>query len=312
MKTHRHRKLANASWIVFLAFCAAVAAADPNGGAFTHRNSLILGEMERTYTVRIPKNLASDARVPLVLVFHGSGGDPAGIERISGFTKKAISAGFIVVYPEGTRRGKTDPLTWNAEHCCGFAKNKNIDDVGFVRALIAKLVSTYPIAPNMIFATGMSNGAMLTHRIGIELANTVAAIAPVMGTLFGDEKVPVGSVSAIMLNGVRDETLPFGGGPLDARFKAVWDGTPAQPALRQGQFWATANRCAQDAEQNRFKTFSRWRYRCPHSVAVELYLLGDSDHAWPAGAFDIATYEEPSTHFNATDVIWNFFSAHPK
>lgn len=298
--------------MVFLAVSNAVAAADPIDATFTQRNSLIHGEIERAYTVRVPNNLAPDVRVPLVLVLHGGGGNPAGIERISGFTEKAVSTGFIVAYPAGTGRGKSNRLTWNAEHCCGFAKDKKIDDVGFIRALIAKLITTYPIAPNMIYATGMSNGAMMTHRLGIELADTVAAIAPVMGTLFGDEKTPDGSVSAIMINGALDATLPYRGGPLDARFKAVWDGTPAQPALIQGQFWAKANRCSEDVEQNRLKAYSHWRYGCPQTLAVELYLLANSGHVWPGSAFNNATSTESETRFSATDVIWNFFSAHPK
>lgn len=140
-------------------------------------------------------------RLPLVLVLHGGGGNAAYAERMTGFTDKARKEGFIVVYPEGTGRQEGQLLTWNAGHCCGYAMANRVNDVAFIDALIEKLIEDYVVDPRRIYATGMSNGGMMTHRLGIELSNRFAAIAPVVATLFGDERRPEHPVSAIMFNG---------------------------------------------------------------------------------------------------------------
>lgn len=99
---------------------------------------------------------------------------------ITGFTDKARAEGFIVVYPEGTsRRGQL--FTWKAGHCCGYAMEQRVNDVAFIGALIDALLARYPIDPKRVYVTGMSNGAMMAHRLGIELSEKVAAIAPAVG-----------------------------------------------------------------------------------------------------------------------------------
>jgi polyhydroxybutyrate depolymerase len=261
--------------------------------------------------IRAPGELAKGSgRVPLVLVLHGGSGNADNAERMTGFTDKAAREGFIVAYPEGTGRRKNRLLTWNAGHCCGYAMDKRVDDVGFISALIDKLIESYPIDAKRIYATGMSNGGMMTHRLGIELSNRFAAIAPVVGTLFGDEKRPEHPVSAIMLNGMLDKSVPYQGGPPGGRFTGAWDGTPAKPALEQAAFWAKADGCTGGPVKDDRGAFARWRYRCPAGSAVELYLVNDNGHAWPGGQQGNWMGDKPSSSLNATDVIWDFFKAH--
>jgi len=118
-------------------------------------------------------------------------------------------------------------LTWNAGHCCDPAMRQSADDVGFVNALIDELSRMHPIDPDRIYVTGMSNGGMLSHRLGIELSHRIAAIAPVVATVFGDEKKPANPVSALMLNGLLDRNVPPDGGSPGGRGRNAWDGTPA-------------------------------------------------------------------------------------
>jgi len=67
---------------------------------------------------------------------------------------------------------------------------RNVHDVGFVAALLDELRRTLPVDASRIYVTGMSNGAMMSHRLGRELATRIAAIAPVVGAVFGDERAP--------------------------------------------------------------------------------------------------------------------------
>ncbi len=292
--------------------CSAVAA-DADGRASAPRQTLIHDGIERSYVLRVPAGAAGgNARVALVVVLHGGGGNADNAEQMTGFTDKSRSEGFIVVYPEGSGRRKDRLLTWNAGHCCGYAMERRIDDVGFIGALVDRLIAAYPIDPARVYATGMSNGAMMAHRLGIERSGKFAAIAPVVGTLFGDEKKPPHPVSALMINGLLDKSVPDRGGPPGGRFTGAWDGTPTRPALDQAAFWAEVDGCSGVPAKDAPAAFTRWQYQCPANRAVELYLVNDNGHAWPGGHRGSWMGDRPASSPDATDVIWNFFKAHPK
>lgn len=250
-------------------------------------------------------------RVPLVLVLHGGGGNGLNVESTTDFTSLARSKGFIVAYPEGTARGRGGLLTWNAGHCCGHAMQSDIDDVGFIGALIDDLSRRYPIDPKRVYVTGISNGAMMTHRVGRELPQKVAAIATVVGDIFGDERLPATGVSALMINGMVDESIPYGGGSLGGRFPGAADGTPLRPVQEQAVFWARANGCNKPATTSN-ASYIHLRYECPPGLGVEWYGLRNGGHAWPGGQKGSRRGDEPDGSLMATQVIWEFFSAHPK
>ena len=288
-------------------------AAGPGGTASGQRHSLLHDGIVRGYVVREPAGLARrQGKLPLVLVLHGGGGNAANAETMTGFTEKANEEGFLVAYPEGTSRFPGRLLTWNAGHCCGLAMATGVDDVGFIGALLDRLVEAYPVDPRRIYATGMSNGGMMAHRLGIELSGRFAAIAPVVATLFGDEKTPEGPVAAIMINGGLDESVPHEGGPPGGRFAAAWDGTPARPAVEQASFWARANGCADEPHAQDRGRVTTLRYRCPAGRGVELYLVEDNGHAWPGGRSGSRRGDEPSASLDATDLVWEFFTAQVK
>ena len=248
--------------------------------------------------------------IPLVLVLHGGGGNALNIEKVTGFTEKANKEGFIVVYPEGTGKRNNKRLTWNAGHCCGHGMEAGVDDVGFIDALISKLLEYYPIDSKRIYVTGMSNGGMMTHRLGIALSNRLAAIAPVVGTVFGDESKATHPVSAIMLNGLLDKSVPHAGGPPGGYFSDAWDGTPTKPTLEQASYWANIDGCSGNPIKNDNRIFTQWHYACPAGRDVELYLINDNGHAWPGGKKGSIFGDKPSENFHGTDVIWEFFKHH--
>jgi len=299
--------------VLFGLLTVAAWASAPASGDSHGQQTLLHAGVERHYLIRLPAEPVLRAgAVPLVLVLHGGGGNAENAERMTGFSDKARREGFIVVYPEGTSRFRQKLLTWNAGHCCGYAMKHQVDDVGFMRALITRLVKDYPIDPKRIFVTGMSNGGMMTHRLGRELSDQLAAIAPVVATVFGDESKAAHPVSALMLNGMLDKSVPHAGGPPGGRFSDSWDGAPAKPALDQGTYWASTDGCAREPVRRDQGTYIHWQYSCPGGKAVELYLLKDNGHAWPGGQKGSRRGDTPSTSLNATDLIWEFFAAHGK
>jgi polyhydroxybutyrate depolymerase len=305
----RNTTAAATTALLVCAFAVASAAARDEAPE-DRRQRLSHGGVERSFVVRAPDSQAR--RLPLVLVLHGGGGNAANAERMTGFTELARTRGFIVAYPEGSSRLKDRLLTWNAGHCCGYAMKRKVDDVGFIDALIEKLSAAYPIDPARIYVTGMSNGGMMAHRLGRELPHRFAAIAPVVATLFGDEAQPDQPVSALMINGMLDRSVPWQGGAPGGRAADAWDGTPAKPALAQGEFWARANGCTGDPERADRSKLRIWRYRCPAGKAVELYLLEDTGHAWPGGRRGTPRADDPGASLDASALIWEFFRTHPK
>jgi len=279
----------------------------------TDRSAIVVAGQRRTFVVRHPSAApAPGATRPLVIVLHGGGGNALNAEQMSGFTALVEREGLIVVYAEGTGRRPTRLLTWNAQHCCGPAMERDVDDVRFLDAMLDTLIASYPVDPKRIYVTGMSNGAMMTHQVGIALSHRIAAIAPVVGTLFGDEARPTHAVPAIIFNGMKDASVPFAGGLSGGVARRSWDGTPAMPAAEQGRFWARANGCDATPVTETRGTVVHTRYRCPAGREVELYALTDGGHAWPGGRAGSRRGDQPPTAVNATAVMWAFFKAHAR
>ena len=145
--------------------------------------------------------------MPLVIVLHGAIQGNASAERMSGMSALADKEKFVAVYPQGTSMMGNAP-TWNAGNCCGYAQQKNVDDIAFLRALIGKLEKDYSIDAKRIYVTGISNGGMMSFRVACEMADVVAAVAPVEGAQNVDCK-PSAPVSVIVFHGTADRLVPF-------------------------------------------------------------------------------------------------------
>ena len=283
------------------------------GDRSADRSAIVVAGLRRTFVVRTPAAApAPGTKRPLVVVLHGGGGNALNAEQMSGFTALVEREGIIVVYAEGTGRRATRLLTWNARHCCGPAMERTVDDVGFLNAMLDTLSARYPIDPRRVYFTGMSNGAMMTHQAGIALSHRIAAIAPVVGTLFGDEPLPRNPVPAIIFNGMKDRSVPYEGGLSGGAGRRSWDGTPARPAAEQGRFWARANGCDATPVTETRGTVVHTRYRCPTGREVELYALTDGGHAWPGGRAGSRRGDQPPQGLIATEVMWAFFKAHAR
>jgi polyhydroxybutyrate depolymerase len=59
-----------------------------------------------------------------------------------------------VAYPQGL--GSIP--TFNAGVCCGFAMQQNVDDVSYVRSIVATVSRLHTIDAQRVYATGFSNG----------------------------------------------------------------------------------------------------------------------------------------------------------
>jgi polyhydroxybutyrate depolymerase len=202
-----------------------------------------------------------------------------------------------LAYPNGSGPIAGTLLTWNTWQCCGYALDHHVDDVAFVRAMVEDIAHGQSIDRKRIFATGMSNGGMMSYRVGCEMADVFAAIAPVAGALDTDGCKPSGPVSLVAFHGKADEHVLFEGGvPIksaDLRHTRV-----DKPVSFGIDFWKRQDRCDATPSRETKGSIIHEAYSCgATSTAVELYAFEGQGHAWPAPA---------------TSLMWDFFAHHPR
>src|SRR6185437_10995847 len=138
---------------------------------------------ERSYLLHVPAN-ASGRRLPLVIALHGAGADAARFADETQFAAAADTRGMIVAFPNGTP-GARGGRTFNAHFCCGEAVRQEVDDVGFIGAVIDDIARHYPLDRRRVYATGMSNGGMLAYVLAAAHPEWFAGIAPVSAAIGG-------------------------------------------------------------------------------------------------------------------------------
>jgi polyhydroxybutyrate depolymerase len=233
---------------------------------------------------------------PLLLAYHGWGGDPEQLERTTRIASTALARGYVVVRPLGV--GKS----FNAGTCCGDASDAAIDDVGFARALVASISSETCIDRRRVFVTGFSNGGFLAHRLACESADVFAAVASVAGTFGIDACAPSRPVSVLQIHGKIDHIVKFGGDE-----KNKWSSVATVIDA-----WVRANRCKIDGAR---EVFAHGNARCVRSGDcegdAEVTLCRDdrAGHTWPGGPR--STGPGGSQDLDATGFILDFFARHP-
>jgi len=137
------------------------------------------GGLVRSYILHLPAAYDKDKPVPLVLVLHGAGANAEMTMKMTGMNEVSEENVFIALYPNGTGLFNDYILSWNAGECCNYVEPLGVDDVGFIRALVNKIQTEYNIDSQRIYAAGISNGGMMAYKLGCDMADVFAAIAPV-------------------------------------------------------------------------------------------------------------------------------------
>jgi polyhydroxybutyrate depolymerase len=298
--------------IVIASLLAALALQAAAAPAFQSR-SLVHGGAARTWNEIVPAAcVARTARCPVLVALHGGGGSGNGAQFASGTGLAAEGArrGYVVLAPDALG------ANWNdgrPEIAAG------IDDVGFIRAMIADLTGRAGVDPARIFATGASNGGLMSYRLACEGGGAFRAIAPVianMGSALIARCRPAGNVSVFMIPGTADRLMPYGGGGVAAGFGNRGTTVSSDRSL---DFWRTAMGCGGAPVAERFDpvqdetsvAIARFE-RCRDGAVVQRWTVEGGGHTWPGrgGArrgLRVRLTGATATEFSATEVILDFF-----
>jgi polyhydroxybutyrate depolymerase len=112
------------------------------------------------------------------MVLHGGGGSGEQVRESTGLAEAGVRAGFVVVFPDGTGPLRTRLLTWNSGGIPVYAAEHDVDDVAFLRAVVADVQRRVPIDAARVFATGHSNGAHDVPSAGAARPPTCSPASP--------------------------------------------------------------------------------------------------------------------------------------
>jgi polyhydroxybutyrate depolymerase len=275
----------------------------------------------RRYLVAAPPNLQPDEQVPLVVMFHGGGGQGRAAAKETGWPGKALEERFIAVFPEGTGPDPEapgsflrNPQIWH-DGSGRFRRERAWDDVAFIDRMLDELVEDYPVDTSRVYATGFSNGASMTFRVGVELSTRFAAVASVAGAFWLEDPQPERPVPLLYITGEEDPLNPMEGGvPTTASGRVMGAGVSKPPVLDSITKWAEMIGCPDDPTPTEApEGVTAMRYGpCEDGSEVRYYTIADCGHVWPGGNNLLPErVVGPETDvLDATDLIWEFFREH--
>ena len=252
------------------------------------------GENLRCWDVLVPDNVGPE--VPLLLDLHGYMSSKTGQRGLSGFEEIAVREGFIVAWPQGIQR------SWNAggvqwlsaneapevpgQGCCGTAIFEEIDDVAFVRDMVAQLMGRYSIDPERVYVTGLSNGCAMAQRLAAEASDVFAGAACMSMYLLSDLPASYTPIPVMEVHGTADTVVEYQEGK--------WNG-----AIKNFEYWRIRNGCVGESDVV-------WREdghellrasECTNGADVALLTVFEAGHL---------PYTGMSLDLNTSEIAWSF------
>ncbi len=303
MLTRKHLLFA----IVLLLLPAAASAA---GTGTLIKSKTKWNGLVRLYSVYVPQGMPLNA--PMVLFLHSTqntgANNPPWVSLPGEWESVADANKFLMVWPVSTYSTRAGQWYWDCDFF-DFSFAVAPDDAGYIRNLITTLAAQYHTNPNRVFVTGMSSGGYMTQRVGFELSDIVAAIAPVSGPIWiqpetqdQEPLTPSRPLSVIEFHGTVDKNVPYCGGTNRMAWKEA--GNTVASTQDSMNFWVAANACSKLSTAQTTCT-SNYQVNpsypgldatgCLNGVEVEFVPEWGYGHVWVPGT---------------ESIIWRFFATH--
>ncbi len=274
------------------------------GGRDLVTGELSVGGRARSFTMRLPRRAGGG--IPLVLALHGNHPDAGGwiMRDRTTFDQQAGARGFAVAYPDGYGG------CWADGRGVTTADQAGVDDVAFLRAIIDWSAERHGTWPDRTVVAGISNGAFMAHRLGLEASDQVAVLAAVAGGLPASlrDVLPAHAVSAMLIHGTSDTISPIGGGYSRHRgAHGELRGLTLSLAETAG-YWRTVDRCPPGPGQTHTTGFSS-RHTSDSGAGgtrVVAWTVFGGGHAWPGSPAAPGLAEPGAQEFDAAEEICRF------
>ncbi|HUL17072.1 MAG TPA: PHB depolymerase family esterase [Terriglobales bacterium] len=270
------------------------------------QETILVDGLTRGYILHLPAHVDPARPIPLVLVFHGGGGHARNMPHHTHFDEIADQESFAVAYPDGYNK------QWNDSR-----EISPVDDVAFIRALIARLEHDHPIDPSRVYATGLSNGGFFSNRLACDLTDKIAAVASVAATMpstLPQDCKPSRPISVLYMHGTKDPVVPINGGEIASIVGGLGENISLAAATR---FWCgfdhTRPTPVSETLPGRVQDGTHiyrdvWAGGLDHTEVV-VYTVVGGGHGWPGGPQYLPKMivGKVSSQIDASRVIWNFF-----
>lgn len=246
---------------------------------------------------------AAGPGAPLIVALHGTGGTPRLMAKITGLSSRA--PGFVL-YPAALgESGHEDPArgaAWNAGRGLGCPLFPDVDDAGFLRALVAQVCASGGLDPSRVHLVGLSNGGRMAYRMAVEASDLFASIAVVAGAWDASGPAPTRPVSTLIFHGTADQHIPYEGGE-GVKGRRVAHRSAPETAFA----WAKAMGCAPRIQRSVSGAHHLDLARSTDGTEVGLWTVRGQGHAWPGGRAWSASADTPAADLDATGLILDFF-----
>lgn len=277
--------------------------------------SIVHDSLTRYYRVHVPQSYDPKVATPLVVAFHGGGGDMNFMAKDENYEllSKSEETGTVVAFPNGISAFPSGKFaTWNAGACCGTARDNKADDAGFIRDMVSHITQQLNIDQKRIFGTGMSNGGMMQYVIACELSDVFAAVASVAGTDNTASCAPKKPIPILHIHARNDDHVLFNGGAGENAFPnraAVTDFTSVPETVSR---WVKRYHCQPQAERVLEVTgaYCDVNRGCDGGAQIKLCVTETGGHSWPGNPGRngmLRKKEPPSQAISANTMIWDFF-----
>jgi polyhydroxybutyrate depolymerase len=262
---------------------------------------------DRWYDIVLPANPEG---APLILALHGGGGDPDQFAKASGLARAATRQGFAVAFPAGTGRRGERLLTWNGGYCCGYAARQGVDDVTFLKQVIADAASRFGVRGEGVYLTGMSNGSIMSETFAAKNPGLVRAVAGVAGTMDTSRTAVQGRVPALVIHGTADSMVPYEGGQGDTSLTRTDFASVASVVEAFLAPWGRTTTVTRSIDQRDDGTsVTITDHAKGGDVVLRLITVTGGAHHWPGG--QKARLKEGKTQeIDANAEILRFFDQH--
>lgn len=263
----------------------------------TLTETITVDGVPRQYIVYIPAMYDASVPTPLLFNFHGFTQQASNHLATSAMRPVADTAGFILVYPQGSLFFGNPH--WNVG---AWTNGSTANDLGFTAAMIDTLAAAYNIDLNRVYSCGYSNGGYFSFELACQLSDRIAAIGSVGGKMSLEtlaECNPTHPMPVVTIHGTADNVVAYStAGPVNSttvdETNLYWVGHNSlepTPTITD----------VPNTDTSDGSTVEYFAYRsATDCVAVDHYKVNGGGHDWVGvrGNMDI----------DASSVIWNFVS----